>query len=131
MKENYLERIAIALETLVSQGNYLSAEVEPVDSRTHLEKMEDIELEGQNKLFMDKFTPEPVAEETKPVLEIVQSRALTHDDLKQACLVKARADSKNRDKLKALLKEYGSVKALDVPIAKLAEVIGRVESGDF
>ena len=90
--DNYLERIAIALETLVGQGNSLSAEFE-----------------------------QPTVEE----------KTVTHDDLKQACLVKARADSNNRDKLKALLSSYGAKKAVDVLAHNLAEVVARVESGDF
>jgi hypothetical protein len=103
--ENYLERIAIALETLVNQGNSLSAEF--AESAAHAK------------------------EETKPAVEIVQQRALTHADLKSICLTSARADSANRDKLKALLKSYGAVKANDVEFAKLAEIIGKIENGDF
>ena len=60
-----------------------------------------------------------------------ESKTFTHDDLKQACLKAARADSKNRDKLKALLKTYGAVKAVDIPQDKLAEVIAKIEAGDF
>ena len=107
-KENYLERIAIALETLVNQGNYLSAEDE-----TKLEKA---------------FK---AAEEVKAAIEVVQSRALTHEDLKAICLEKARADNTNRGKLKALLATYNANKAIDVPIAKLAEIIGKIEAGEF
>ena len=69
---------------------------------------------------------EPVVEEVKPSTE-----TLTHDDLKQVCLVKARADSANREKLKALLASFGAVKAVDVPIDKLGEVIARINKGDF
>ena len=70
--------------------------------------------------------PKPVVEEVKPSAE-----TLTHDDLKQVCLVKARADSANREKLKALLASFGAVKAVDVPIDKLGEVIARINKGDF
>ena len=111
-KENYLERIAIALETLVAQGNYLSAEDETKP---------ELELEKAFK----------AAEEVKPAIEVVQSRALTHEDLKAICLEKARADNANRGKLKALLATYDANKAIDVPIAKLAEIIGKIEAGEF
>ena len=101
--DNYLERIAIALETLVGQGNSLSAEFE-----------------------------QPTVEEPVTVQEPARvEEPVTHDDLKQACLVKARADSNNRDKLKALLSSYGAKKAVDVLAHDLAEVVARVESGDF
>ena len=106
------KRIAIALETLVSQGNYLSAEDETKP---------ELELEKAFK----------AAEEVKPAIEVVQSRALTHEDLKAICLEKARADNTNRGKLKALLATYDANKAIDVPIAKLAEIIGKIEAGEF
>ena len=115
MKNNYLERIAIALETLVSQGNYLSAEVEQAKSA---------EVEQ-----VITSTPEPTKEAVKPVA--VEYADPTHDDLKQACLTSARADSKNRDKLKALLKEYGATKAVDVEPRQIAEVIARINKGEF
>ena len=72
-------------------------------------------------------TEEPVTEE--PVKEEIKT--LTHDDLKQACLVKAREDSANRDKLKSLLASYGASKAVDVPVDKLDEVIGKINAGEF
>lgn len=105
--ENYLKRIAIALETLVSQGNSLSAEfIEEVKEPT--------------KVGNDDVKP-AVVEYTKP----------THADLKGACLISARDKSENRDKLKALLKEYGALKAVDVDIKDLTEVISRINKGDF
>ena len=107
--ENYLERIAIALETLVSQGNYLSGEV--VEAVT-----------------TPVYTTSPT-KEVKPV--VAEYAEQTHADLKDACLKSARSDSKNRDKLKGLLKEYNAVKAVDVPADKLAEVIARINKGEF
>lgn len=55
----------------------------------------------------------------------------THDDLKKLCLSKSREDLANKPKLKALLKEYGAAKANDVPSDKLAELIGRINKGEF
>tara|TARA_R110000772_G_scaffold24365_1_gene64404 strand:- start:4 stop:309 length:306 start_codon:yes stop_codon:yes gene_type:complete len=101
MNDTYLERIAIALEALVAQGT--DVEVKPVVKEV-----------------------KPVVKEVKPI-----AKTLTHDDLKQACLVKARADSANREKLKALLASFGAVKAVDVPIGKVAEVIGRINRWEF
>ena len=108
MNDTYLERIAIALEALVAQGT--DVEVKPVVKEV-----------------------KPVVKEVKPVVKEVKpiAKTLTHDDLKQACLVKARADSANREKLKALLASFGAVKAVDVPIDKLGEVIARINKGDF
>lgn len=100
--EKYLERIAVALETLVNQGNSLSADFsEHADTPT-----------------------------TQPPFK-TDSPTYTHDDLKQECLKTARADSANRDKLKALLKEYGAIKALDVPYDKVSEVVNRIKKGEF
>ena len=101
--DNYLERIAIALETLVGQGNYLASDI---------------------------ITTPPV-EEVEEVEEVKESKTYTHDDLKQACLAAARADSANRDKLKALLKTVGAVKAVDVPLVKIESLIIKIESGEF
>jgi hypothetical protein len=100
---NYLERIAIALETLVNQGNSLSAEFEEVI----------------------KSSPTPV-EETP-----VENKQLTHDDLKALCLKTARESTGNRDKLKALLSEYNATKAVDVKSADIKTIIDRINAGKF
>lgn len=55
----------------------------------------------------------------------------THDDLKNVCLKTAREDQDNKAKLKALLKEYGASKAVDVPKDKLEEVITKINKGEF
>ena len=100
----HLGRIAFALEALVEQGK----------SKTPAIK-------------------EPVKKATKKVKEEVKEevKTLTHDDLKQACLTSARANADNRAKLKALLKTYGAVKAVDVPADKINEVISKIEAGEF
>ena len=101
----HLSRIADALEALVSQGKT------PIEAKPTPKK----EVKTSPKKE-DKPTPK---------------KELTHTDLKDACLTSARSDAKNRDKLKALLKEYGAVKAVDVPVDKIEEVIGKIEKGDF
>lgn len=103
--ENYLERIAIALETLVGQGNSLSAVFEetPVEVK-----------------------PEVSVEETP-----VENKQLTHDDLKALCLKTARESTGNRDKLKALLSEYNATKAVDVKLADIKTIIDRINAGKF
>lgn len=58
-------------------------------------------------------------------------KTYTHDDLKALCLTKSREDLANKPKLKALLKEFGAVKAVDVLEHDLAKLIGRIESGEF
>ena len=105
---NYLERIAIALETLVGQGNYLASDI----------------INDQ---------PEEVKEvkEVEEVKEVKEGKAYTHEDLKNACLVASRTDTKNRTKIKALLKTVNAIKAIDVPIDKIESLIIKIESGDF
>lgn len=70
-------------------------------------------------------------EEIKALEEIDTKAELTHDDLKEACLTSARADLANKNKIKALLKEYGATKAVDVCVSKLEEVINRIQKGEF
>ena len=95
-------------------------------------KMNDTYLE-RIAIALEALVAQGTYVEVKPVVEEVKpsTETLTHDDLKQVCLVKARADSANREKLKALLASFGAVKAVDVPIDKLGEVIARINKGDF
>ena len=113
----HLSRIAFALEALVEQGK---APTKP--------KAEQVKKPVKEKAVKSDEPPFE-AEKEEPAPE--QSKTYTHYALKQACLTSARADSANRDKLKALLKSYGAVKAVDVPADKLAEVIGKIEAGEF
>lgn len=69
---------------------------------------------------------EPVQEKAEPV-----ETTYTHDDLKAACMTASRADVGNKPKLKALLAEYGASKAVDVAQDKLAEVIGKINAGEY
>lgn len=97
-KENYLERIALALETLVSQGNSLSAD------------------------FSHVVEAEPTAPEKEQPKAQVQ---LTSEDLKAVCLTVARAGKK--DEVKAVIASYGVTKSIDVPLDKIAECISKIE----
>lgn len=99
---NYLERIAIALETLVGQGNYLASDI----------------INDQ-------------AEDVKDVKEVKEVKEYTHDDLKKVCLNASRVDTKNRTKIKALFKTVNAIKAVDVPMDKIESLIIKIESGDF
>lgn len=56
-------------------------------------------------------------------LEIVE-QALNHDDLKAKCLEVARKGKKAE--VKGVLASYDAVKAVDVPVAKIAEVIEKL-----
>lgn len=113
---SHLGRIAMALEALVEQGK-----VKPVAKVTPTD-------EAVVKKSSKKKAVEKVEEVVGQVEEV---KTFTHADLKAACLTSARADSDNRDKLKALLKTYGAVKAVDVPKDKLEEVITKIEAGEF
>ena len=111
MKEQnrHLARIASALEKLAG-GTNLSE---------HNERYE-------KKLEADAAKSDKVEQKTEQ-----NEKTYTHDDLKALCLAKSREDLSNKPKLKALLKEFGAVKAVDVPNDKLSELIGRIESGEF
>lgn len=116
MKEQnrHLARIASALEKLAG-GTNLSE---------HNERYE-------KKLEADAAKSDEVEQKTEVVEPEQSEKTYTHDDLKALCLAKSREDLSNKPKLKALLKEFGAVKAVDVPDDKLSELIGRIESGEF
>ncbi len=59
-------------------------------------------------------------------------KTYTHDDLKALCLSKSREDVANKPKLKALLKEFGAAKVLDVKSKEdLTIIITRINAGEF
>tara|TARA_R100000544_G_C2227019_1_gene61474 strand:+ start:386 stop:727 length:342 start_codon:yes stop_codon:yes gene_type:complete len=93
-------------------------------------------LPQNNQAYSEKvketLNVDDAQQELAPKAEPEQSvKTYTHDDLKKLCLVKSREDIVNKPKLKALLKEYGAAKANDVPVDKLAELIAKIESGEF
>ena len=55
----------------------------------------------------------------------------TPDDLKAACLAAARAKPEDKAKIKDLLASYGAKVSADVPADKIAEVIGKIEAGEY
>ncbi len=86
-------------------------------------------LEGGTKpVVKEKPTKKPKA---KKEVAVEEKPTFTHADLKTACLAKSREDVGNKPRLKALLGEYGAAKAVDIPEDKLAEVIGKIEKGEF
>lgn len=93
-------------------------------------------LPQNNNAYADKvketLNVDDAKQELAPEVKPEQSeKAYTHDDLKALCLAKSREDLANKPKLKALLKEFGAVKAVDVLEHDLAKLIGRIESGEF
>lgn len=93
-------------------------------------------LPQNNTAYADKvketLNVDNAKQELAPEVEPEQSeKEYTHDELKKLCLSKSREDLANKPKLKALLKEYGAAKANDVPNDKLAELIERIEKGEF
>tara|TARA_R100000951_G_scaffold68295_1_gene57638 strand:- start:427 stop:798 length:372 start_codon:yes stop_codon:yes gene_type:complete len=71
---------------------------------------------------------------TEKVEEVkeLETQTYTHDDLKALCLSKSREDVANKPKLKALLKEFGAAKVLDVKSKEdLTTIITRINSGEF
>jgi len=118
MKEQnrHLARIATALEKLVG-GTNLGVHVERYQAKLDAEQTsEDV----QTAEFKQALS------ETKE-----QAKTYTHDDLKALCMSKSREDTANKAKLKALLSSYGASKASDVQNSKLAEIIAKIESGEF
>lgn len=119
MKEQnrHLARIASALEKL-SGGTALSE---------HNERYE-------QKLEADKQAEQLDAKKTEKVEEVkeLETQTYTHDDLKALCLSKSREDVANKPKLKALLKEFGAAKVLDVKSKEdLTTIITRINAGEF
>ena len=119
MKEQnrHLARIASALEKL-SGGTALSE---------HNERYE-------QKLEVDKQAEQIDVTKTEKVEEVkeLETQTYTHDDLKALCLSKSREDVANKPKLKALLKEFGAAKVLDVKSKEdLTTIIDRINSGEF
>lgn len=116
MKEQnrHLARIASALEKLAC-GTTISS---------HNENYE-------QKLEADKQAKEVEEVKTEHVEPEQSKKEYTHDELKKLCLAKSREDLANKPKLKSLLKEYGAAKANDVPNDKLAELIERINKGEF
>ena len=106
-----LERIATALEGGVK------AIAPTIDTKA------DVKPVVKEKPIKKTTSKKEVPVEEKPMF--------THADLKTACLAKSREDVGNKPKLKALLSEYGAAKAVDIPEDKLAEVIGKIEKGEF
>lgn len=119
MKEQnrHLARIASALEKL-SGGTALSE---------HNERYE-------QKLEADKQAEQLDAKKTEKVEEVkeLETQTYTYDDLKALCLSKSREDVANKPKLKALLKEFGAAKVLDVKSKEdLTTIITRINAGEF
>ena len=93
-------------------------------------------LPQNNKAYADKvketLNVDDAKQELAPEVEPEQSKkTYTHDDLKALCLAKSREDVANKPKLKGLLKSYGAVKANDVKQSDLAEIIAKINSGEF
>lgn len=98
-------------------------------------KKPEVELDfSKTESTPEKKTKPKAKKETAPIekepVEEVKT-ALTHADLKAACLAKSRENVANKPKLKALLSNYGASKAVDIPLDKLEEVIGLIEKGEF
>lgn len=83
--------------------------------------------------FTKRFSGQPLllSEYIVKIRSEQSEKEYTHDELKKLCLSKSREDLANKPKLKALLKEYGAAKANDVPNDKLAELIERINKGEF
>lgn len=108
-----LTRIADALELAIL----------PQNNTAYAEKVkETLNVDGAKQ----ELAPE--VEKAEPEQS---EKEYTHDELKKLCLSKSREDLANKPKLKALLKKYGAAKANDVPNDKLAELIERIEKGEF
>lgn len=82
-------------------------------------KVDDLESDLHPDQTEMSFDEEPANDPIEP---------LTHEDLKLACLASVKADMKNKPLIKAILAEYSAVKAVDVPLDKIGEVIAKIEA---
>jgi len=119
-----LTRIADALE----MANVLNGMDTAPATTAPTEQVEPVETPTPKKRAT-KQKAEPLSPDD--MKDIAESTIYTHEDLKKACLKMVRDDIANKPKLKALLAEYGANKAIDVELAKLSEVITRINTGDF
>jgi hypothetical protein len=117
--ENINEAI---LKQLMRIADALELAVLPQNNSAYAEKVEEV--------LGVKDAEQPLKSETKEQTK-TETKTYTHDDLKALCMSKSREDTANKAKLKALLSSYGAVKASDVPNDKLAEIIAKIESGEF
>jgi hypothetical protein len=113
--ENLNEAI---LKQLTRIADALELAVLPQNNSAYAEKVEEV--------LGVKDAVQPLVSETKESV-----KTYTHEDLKALCMSKSREDTANKAKLKALLSSYGASKASDVPNNKLAEIIAKIESGEF
>ena len=95
-------------------------------------------LPQNNTAYADKvketLNVDDAVQELAPKEEVkeLETQTYTHDDLKALCLSKSREDVANKPKLKALLKEFGAAKVLDVKSKEdLTTIITRINSGEF
>lgn len=121
-----LTRIADALE----MANVLNGMDTAPATTAPTEQVDPVETAAPKKRAAKKKA-EPVEDLPFSPDDITSATIYTHEDLKKACLKMVRDDIANKPKLKALLAEYGANKAIDVELAKLSEVITRINTGDF
>ena len=105
-----LTRIANALEILVGQGSCLdnTQPLPPASAPLPVEV--------------------PPVQTPAPVLEVAAepAQALTHDDLKAACLALVRKMPATKGPIKDLLSDFGAKKINEVPAARLQELSDRL-----
>ena len=114
-----LTRIADALELAIL----------PQNNTAYADKVkETLNVDDAKQELAPKSEAVEKAEEVKEL----ETKAYTHDDLKALCLSKSREDVSNKPKLKALLKEFGAAKVLDVKSKEdLTTIITRINAGEF
>ena len=70
-------------------------------------------------------------EELDGKIDTTDTKEVSADDLKAACLTAARAEEGNKVKVKKLLASYDATVVKDVAPCDRAEILAKLEAGEF
>ena len=141
--EATLDRIATALERLVeikSGGNVSNASETPDAPKPRGRPKKEAEAPAQPETPAQAEAPktEPVQAQPAPAAAAAEP-PFEYDVLKAEVLRLANKGAEGRERTAALLKEFGAAKAIDVPVERWNELLGRFQkesaeldgAGDF
>ena len=135
---------AIAIETVTDEVLVEGAEANSEDKETAARinaeaekkalaksKREAKKAEAEKKAQEEQNQADATAQSEEEQDQADAKVEVTADDLKAACLTAARAEEGNKVKVKALLAKYDATVVKDVAPANRAEILAKLESGDF
>lgn len=130
MLETEIKKLTQAVETLNEtlirmNPNAFFVLPEPIDEliEEHSKAEEIVEEQKVDEAEVEVVHPNQTEMKFEEPVDV-----LTHENLKDVCLAKVREDMKFKPTIKALLAEYGAMKAADVPVEKIGEVINKIEA---